>query len=241
MPYASIEWADGTRLRGAALHTLPSPVPHGNRKDQWWSLGVMAEDEGTELVLLSGPCASNGRHSVVKASQRGFVPYRDAYLNVPPGAVIEKTFTLQRASKQRLWLSSTPLHGTHHCYCGRIGICLSSCFSHRRWIDDIYAHEQPLTSRNSGPRQCAGALRQPAYRAVARRRLPVAPPGNQHAVGGAQPAGRKWRDLRPGAIHLLGRTRRSRPLLRRLHHCMRSRHHPRSVGPISGRFPGGGW
>ena len=95
MPYASIEWADRTRLKGAALHALPSPVPHGNRKDQWWSLGVMAKDERTELVLLSGPCASNGRHSVIKASQRGFVPYRDAYLNVPPGAVIEKTFTLQ--------------------------------------------------------------------------------------------------------------------------------------------------
>jgi hypothetical protein len=52
-------------------------------------------DVGTELVLLSGPCASNGQRSVIKASQGGFVPYRDAYLDVPPGAVIEKTFYLQ--------------------------------------------------------------------------------------------------------------------------------------------------
>ena len=32
---------------------------------------------------------------MVKALQRGFVPYDDAYLNVPPGAIIEKTFYLQ--------------------------------------------------------------------------------------------------------------------------------------------------
>ena len=91
MPYASLEWS----ANGVALHSLPSPVPHGNREDQWWSLGLIAKEQGTELVLLSGPCASNGKRSVIKALQRGFVTYDNAYINVPPGAIIEKTFYLE--------------------------------------------------------------------------------------------------------------------------------------------------
>jgi len=95
MPFASLEWATDAGLRGAAMHSLPSPVSCGNLEDQWWSLGLTAKEDSTEFVLLSGPCASNGRRSVVKASQRGFVPYNNAYLNVPPGTIIEKTFYLQ--------------------------------------------------------------------------------------------------------------------------------------------------
>jgi len=95
MPYASLEWSAGGNLQGAALHSLPSPVPHGNREDQWWSLGLIAKEDGTEFVLLSGPCASNGKRSVIKGLQRGFVNYDNVYLNVPPGSIIEKTFYLQ--------------------------------------------------------------------------------------------------------------------------------------------------
>ena len=95
IPFASIEWESGAGLFGAALHTVPSPVPHGNLPDQWWSLGIEAVSDGTELTLLSGPCASNGRRSVVKAVQPGFVPMDEAYLNVPSGTVIEKTFFVE--------------------------------------------------------------------------------------------------------------------------------------------------
>jgi hypothetical protein len=95
MPYASLEWAADGDLQGAALHSLPSPVPYGNIEDQWWSLGLIAKESGTEMVLLSGPCASNGKRSVIKASQRGFVPYDNTYINVPAGAIIEKTFYLE--------------------------------------------------------------------------------------------------------------------------------------------------
>jgi hypothetical protein len=86
---------DGERRLGAAQHSLPSPVPCGNLRDQWWSLGVDASGSGTELVLLSGPCASNGQKSVIKAVQPGFVPYDNAWLNVTPGTIIEKTFRLE--------------------------------------------------------------------------------------------------------------------------------------------------
>ena len=94
MPFASLEWDGNEGVLGAALHDLPCPVPYGHRRDQWWSLGVTARATGTVFALLSGPCAANGQHSVIKAVQPGFVAYPDTWLTVPPGAVIEKTFYL---------------------------------------------------------------------------------------------------------------------------------------------------
>src|SRR5574340_656932 len=101
MPFAYVESRRGQRLWGSALHTLPSPVQHGNLADQWWSLGVAAQVGGTESVLLSGPCASNGHRSVVKAQQRGFVPYDGAWLNSRPGTIVEKTFYLEAFPVER--------------------------------------------------------------------------------------------------------------------------------------------
>lgn len=94
VPFASLEWNADGRYWGAAMHTVPSPVACANLQDQWWSLGVVVREGGTEFTLLSGPCASNGRRSVVKATQPDFLPYSQAYLNVQPGTIIEKTFYL---------------------------------------------------------------------------------------------------------------------------------------------------
>lgn len=101
MPWASLEWKNGEQYLGAAMHSLPSPVNYGNQQDQWWSLGVKAAEDHTEFRLFSGPTAMNGELSVVKAHQgkRANAPmlmkYPDAYLNLKPGAVIEKSFVLQ--------------------------------------------------------------------------------------------------------------------------------------------------
>ena len=102
MPFASFEWAEDDDRYGAALHTVPSPVVNANLHDQWWSVGVEAVASGTEMALLSGPCAMNGFKSSVKAFQgRGgelLAPYDYAYLIVQPGAIIEKTFYLDAYS-----------------------------------------------------------------------------------------------------------------------------------------------
>ncbi len=98
MPYVSIEWQKNKSINGAALHSLPTPVPYSNLADQWWSLGALARENGTELLLLSGPCAMNGKRSVIKAfqsDQNMLAPYDNTYLNIPPGAIIEKTFYLE--------------------------------------------------------------------------------------------------------------------------------------------------
>jgi hypothetical protein len=101
MPFASLELRRGGKLWGAALHTVPSPAPYGNLPDQWWSLGIASREGATEMAALSGPCASNGRRSVIKGVQRGFMPYENAWLNVEPGAVIEKSFYLEAAPAAR--------------------------------------------------------------------------------------------------------------------------------------------
>ncbi|MBN1517301.1 hypothetical protein JXA32_12130 [Candidatus Sumerlaeota bacterium] len=95
MPFASLEWSADSGWFGAALHSLPSPAPHAKIRDQWWSLGVSALDGATEMALLSGPCAMNGQDSVVKGGQGYVSEYLDAWLNVPPGHVIEKTFFIE--------------------------------------------------------------------------------------------------------------------------------------------------
>jgi len=94
-PFACVEWATGGGFRSAALHTVPSRITGANQTDQWWSLGVIAQDNATELTLLSGPCAANGQRSVVKALQQKFLPYPDAWMTLRPGVVVEKTFLLQ--------------------------------------------------------------------------------------------------------------------------------------------------
>jgi hypothetical protein len=99
MPFVSFEWGNKS-IYGAALHSLPSPVPFGNLMDQWWSLGVQTKNEGTLLTLLSGACASNGEKSVIKAFQGKGMPsmfanYDNAYLNIPLNGIVEKEFYLE--------------------------------------------------------------------------------------------------------------------------------------------------
>jgi hypothetical protein len=125
-PFASLEWSDafvdslGLRFfgRGAALHTFPSPAPFAAREDLWWSLGVWAREEGTELASLSGPVALNGEAGVVKSGQRDATPFPDAYLIVPPGGVVEKRYALhghevvqQGSGFQMAMIGAFELHG----------------------------------------------------------------------------------------------------------------------------------
>jgi hypothetical protein len=95
MPFASLEWGTGQRFTGAALHTMPSLTPYANVSDQWWSLGAIGLGHTTELALLSGPCSLNRRRSFVKANQARELKYPDMWMDVPPEAVIEKTFYLE--------------------------------------------------------------------------------------------------------------------------------------------------
>ena len=97
-PFVSFEWpedgSDGFGS-GAALHSLPSPVPHAVADDLWWTLGLTAHEAATELALLSGPRVINGKRGAVKAFQGKTALVKDAHADFPPGAVVEKTFFLE--------------------------------------------------------------------------------------------------------------------------------------------------
>jgi hypothetical protein len=105
VPMAVAEWQDGGAWRSAALHTIPSPVPNAHQPDQWWSLGVISREKETELSLLSGPCAINGRRSFLKTFGRrppagssfavSGMDYPDTWMSLRPGDIVEKTFFLQ--------------------------------------------------------------------------------------------------------------------------------------------------
>ena len=101
VPFACVEWDS----RVLALHTTPSPVPGAHRRDQWWSLGVESFADRAELALYSGPCAANGRNAVVKARQGQFMAYDETWLDLRPGAVVEKEYALQLAR------AKAPSHG----------------------------------------------------------------------------------------------------------------------------------
>lgn len=117
MPFASLEWENKESLYGGALHSLPSPLACGNLTDQWWSLGVIGNEDTSEMAILSGPCASNGNSSVVKGTQRGFLKYPDAYLTIQPGGIIEKTFFLEVYPVSRRGLGfRTPLQNSIHIF-----------------------------------------------------------------------------------------------------------------------------
>ena len=94
MPFINQE----TSKANLTLHSLPSRVQHAHRKDQWWSMGIEALGNGSVLSMFSGPTASNGMNGVIKAEKEGenvWHPYTDTWLDLPPGAILEKTFYIQ--------------------------------------------------------------------------------------------------------------------------------------------------
>jgi hypothetical protein len=94
-PWTSLEWKEGDTAHAVALHTLPSPAGGAHQHDQWWTLGLISGTTATELASLSGPTAANGRSGVAKALQGKFLEYPDTWLDLRPGAVVEKSFWLE--------------------------------------------------------------------------------------------------------------------------------------------------
>ncbi len=95
MPFVSLEWKNMNKIYGSALHTVPSPIIGGNISDQWWSLGIKRNRTETDIVLLTGPVAYNGQKNVVKALQTDYLPYKNTFIKLEPGTIIEKTFYLE--------------------------------------------------------------------------------------------------------------------------------------------------
>lgn len=93
MPFACLESA-GAEKFGAVLHTVPSQLRDAKLFDHWWSMGVAAHADYSELVLLSGPITYNNQKSVAKSQQCGSMKYDNTFIKMSPGMVIEKSFYL---------------------------------------------------------------------------------------------------------------------------------------------------
>ena len=93
MPFAMLESAAGGYA--VAVHSIPSPVRGAVLSDQWWSMGVEAFENRSEIVLYSGPIGYNGQHSVAKALQKRPMRYTDTYITLEPGQIIEKSFYVE--------------------------------------------------------------------------------------------------------------------------------------------------
>ena len=93
MPFAMLE--NGDQKFTAAIHTTPSAVKGAVLNDQWWSMGVSADETFSELLLLSGPIGYNKQRSVAKALQRKPLEYTDTYITMYPKMVIEKEFYIE--------------------------------------------------------------------------------------------------------------------------------------------------
>ena len=93
MPFAMLESAAGGYA--VALHTVPSPVRGAVLNDQWWSMGVEAQNGYSQIVLYSGAIGYNGQHFVAKALQKRPMRYADTYITLEPGQIIEKSFYVE--------------------------------------------------------------------------------------------------------------------------------------------------
>ena len=93
MPFACLE-SFGADKFGAVIHAVPSPLRDAKLFDHWWSMGVQAFTDHSELVLYSGPITYNNQPSIAKALQCGNLEYNNTYIKMSPGQVIEKSFYL---------------------------------------------------------------------------------------------------------------------------------------------------
>jgi hypothetical protein len=116
MPFACLESSDKDRF-GAVIHTVPCPLRDPEYPDHWWSMGVAAYEDYSELVLLSGPVTYNGKKSIAKALQCGSFLYDNTYLKITPGTIIEKTFYLDAFPVERQGTAfQKPVHDAINMY-----------------------------------------------------------------------------------------------------------------------------
>ncbi len=90
IPAVNAEWEqDGGRYY-VTLLSLPQVVTGDDR--EYWSLGVVKEEDGERITALSGPLMFNGMKDVVYGGRCTPLPYLTGYRYVRPDEGISKTF-----------------------------------------------------------------------------------------------------------------------------------------------------
>lgn len=146
LPFACLEQGKGKSKYGAVMHTVPSTLKDKKLADHWWSMGVTAHKNSSELSLLSGPITYNNTRSVAKALQPKQMKYGDTFISMEPGMIIEKTFYIDiYPIKKRGSAFQKPVYQSLDLFKPYFADDLPSFqdiisskekFSQSRWIDD---------------------------------------------------------------------------------------------------------
>ncbi len=90
IPAVNVEWQEEGECRYVTVLSKPDVVT--GDESEYWSLGVIKEEEGERITALSGPLMFNGMKDVVYGGRCTPLPYLTGYRYVRPGEGIEKTF-----------------------------------------------------------------------------------------------------------------------------------------------------
>lgn len=90
IPAVNVEWKAEGKCRYVTLLSQPQVVTGDER--EYWSLGVIREEDGERIAALSGPLMFNGMKDVVYGGRCTPLPYLNGYRYVRPAEGITKTF-----------------------------------------------------------------------------------------------------------------------------------------------------
>lgn len=89
IPAANVEWLD---VEYYSLTFLMVPDVKSGYDSEYWSMGILRENEGEKMVALSGPLMFNGLKDVYYGGRNTPLPYLNGYRKLAAGESLEKTF-----------------------------------------------------------------------------------------------------------------------------------------------------
>ncbi len=92
IPAVNVEWQAEGQSRYVTLFSKPQVVT--GDQEEYWSLGVVKEQDGERIAALSGPLMFNGMKDVVYGGRNTPLPYLNGYRYLNPGERISKTFAV---------------------------------------------------------------------------------------------------------------------------------------------------
>lgn len=92
IPAVNVEWESQGKF--SFLTMLSVPRVRQGRNEEYWSLGVLKQEQGERIVSLSGPVMFNGMKDVIYGAQNTPMSYMKGYRCLVPGEKLTKAYVL---------------------------------------------------------------------------------------------------------------------------------------------------
>ena len=92
IPAVNVEWKQDNLFSFLTLLSYPQVV--NGEEEEYWSLGVLKEENGERIIALSGPLMFNGMKDVVYAGRCTPLSYMKGYRKLAKGETITKVYYL---------------------------------------------------------------------------------------------------------------------------------------------------